>query len=47
MAEKIYGADTITIAVESFLLVGGDASHLAAEAQEKDGGRPAIEPWIY
>lgn len=44
VTEHIHGVNTITIADEPFLLAAGDASHLVAEAEDTEAGRPAVEP---
>lgn len=44
MTEHLHGVNTITIAGEPYLLAGGDASHLVAEAENTKAGRPAIDP---
>lgn len=44
MTDNLHVVNTIIIAGESFLLAGGDASHLVAEAKDTEAGRPAVEP---
>jgi len=44
MTEHLHGVNTISIAGEPFLLAGGEASHLVAEAQDTEAGRPAVDP---
>lgn len=44
MTEHLHGVNAITISGEPFLLAGGDASHLVAEAKDTEAGRPAVEP---
>lgn len=43
--ENLYGANTIMIADEPFLLAGHEATHLVAEGHDRDTARPAVESW--
>lgn len=45
MTEAHVWIDTMTIVGEQFLLAGCDTSHLVAEAEDTETGRPAVEPW--
>lgn len=43
--KKMHGVNAIPIGDESYLLAGGEASHLVAEARDDETARPAVETW--
>ena len=47
MSDNRFGVNTITIAGDQYLLVGGGKTHLADEANDPESARPALPSWRF